>query len=203
MPRFTLDFDGDDDTRITRLTNRLAEAIGRVPSHRGMRHPSRADLLRALLVVAENDGRVWAAVEREIRAEVARRNPSDEVKAVAKIAHHLGPTMDGPEAQDHLADRAALLDQIAGELYDDRGWASERLGQTALALEQLGAAAGGYEGLRPLLDLAGRLQVVRDALEPAALRAECPRCRQLIRVTADRDGVERHNTQSGSPCSTT
>lgn len=199
MPRFTADLDEDDDTRFTRLTHELAERVGRVPSHRGLRHPSRVDLLRALLAVATNDGRVRSAVEREVRIEVARRNPSDEVTAVASAAHRLAPMMETPEAQDHLAERAALLDQVSAELYDDRGWASERIGQTALALERLGATAGGYNGLRPLLDLAARLQIVRDALEPDTRRAECHRCRQPIRIRSS-GGLERHNTQSGSPC---
>lgn len=198
--KFTVNLDLDTDGRFERLTHDVGQAVGRLPSHRGLRYPSRADVLRALLLVAEQDARVRHAVQAEVRAEGVRRNPFDELTAIAGVLYPIAPTMDGPEAQESLSDQAADIEYVAGSMYDDRAAASERLEQIALNIERLAARYGGYDGLRPLLDLAHRLQVVRDALEPAAMRAECPRCRQPIRVAVGPDGLEQHNDQAGVRC---
>lgn len=76
--RFAVNLDPDDNLRFDRLVRRLGDAIGRVPSHRGQRLPSRADLLRALLVVAENDEQVEQAAHEQVRVDAARHAAVDE-----------------------------------------------------------------------------------------------------------------------------
>ncbi|MEJ2865967.1 hypothetical protein [Actinomycetospora flava] len=68
--RFSVNLDADDDTRFERLVRGLADDVGRVPSHRGRRYPSRADLLRAMLAVTERDPEVRAAVHAHVRSQL-------------------------------------------------------------------------------------------------------------------------------------
>jgi hypothetical protein len=68
--RFSVNLDTEADRRFERLVRGLADDIGRMPSHRGRRFPSRADLLRAMLTVTDRDPEVRAAVRDQVRAEL-------------------------------------------------------------------------------------------------------------------------------------
>lgn len=81
--KFTALLDGDTDARFGRLLADLRSTVGAIATRedgngrtRAGYDPSRADLLRALLVVAEEDPRVGAAVFDQVKAHYHRPDTS-------------------------------------------------------------------------------------------------------------------------------
>lgn len=203
--KFSLRLDAETDARFDTLVRLLGTRVGALPSHRGRRYPSRADLLRAALLVIEQNPEVLEAVETEVLREALLPVAATELRDVAAELARYGPRLATPDAQDTATTVVADLNRLASNdpTASDRAGVSAELAAQGVRIERLAATAGGYEGLRPMLDLARRLRMLRDALDPGnpGGRATCPRCYQVVRRSeTNTDGLERHCDQAGSIC---
>lgn len=203
--RFTVNLNAEDNDRFDRLVRRLGEGLGRLPSHRGQRLPSRADLLRALLVVTEQNPHVERAAQEQVRADALNQvGIGVEIAAVADDLSRYLHGLSSAESRDHLTE------YVIPELREEAAAFSRRpietaafLGGHAQTIARHGASYGGYELLRPMLELSRRLQAIRDAIDPRE-KSVCPRCAQLIRTTGEpgepAPTLEVHLRQDGGPC---
>ena len=205
--KFTALLDGDTDAAFKRLVDRTGEVVGRVqgPPGRGLRYPGRADVLRALLTIATRNPHVERAVQEQVRADALHQTGvAAEIADVTDTLTRYVPSLSDGEARDHLTE------YVVPELRERAAAAAARpvetaglLTQPALTIARHGAAYGGYELLRPMLDLARRLQVARDALDPRE-KVVCPRCAQLVRTTGQpgepTPALEVHVAQDGGQC---
>lgn len=205
--RFAVNLDYDTDATYKRITDRIGEQTGRLQSYRGQRHPSRADVLRAMLTVVAANPQVERAVLEQVRAD-ALRYPSfgAEVRAVADDVERLVPHLNLAESRDWLTEHVipGLRDLGAAADSGERPIETAAfLASQAQSIARHGATAGGYEYLRPMLALAERVQRVRDALDPRE-KVVCPRCAQLVRTVGEPGGptpkVEHHIAQAGEMC---
>ena len=192
--RTTLDLDADAERRFQGVVDQLGRLTGPLPSHRGRRRPSRADVLRAALVVLEQDRRFAAAVRGQVVTDALAPHAADEVQGVAVELRRGATWLGTPDAQES-AD--VIAEQLEAMTLADVERASGALRGLAERIAWLAAHAGGYQGLRPLLDLARRLRLVRDAIDPADTGV-CLYCSQDVRLGDGR--FERHNDQAGSIC---
>lgn len=207
--RFTVNLDPVDDARYERLVADLAGDIGRVPSStpgRGRRFPSRADLLRAMLTVTEDDPDTLAAVRAQVRRDLLGPDAIAQLRDIAAEVHRIAPRLEGPDAQERAGKLADEIDALSErqDVMTARGEVSSALHSFVLRTERIGAVGGGYTYLRPMLELATRIAAVRNVVDPAPPRsmAPCPRCRLTTRRGPDGE-LERHNDQAGHPCEPT
>lgn len=206
--KFTVSLDAATNTRFDQLVGELGRVTGALPSHRGRRRPGRADLLRAALAVLEGNRALMAEVRNQVLYEALAPRASDELRGLAAELHRGAAWMSTPESQDALAEVAAglerldpshVLDDPQGDNSDgDVAAAADELHTLALRVARLGATAGGYEGLRLLLDIARRVELVRDAIDPAEMRV-CLHCSQDVRL-GDDGRFEPHTAQAGDMC---
>lgn len=204
--RFTVLLDTESNARFDHLVGELGRVTGPLPSHRGRRRPGRSDLLRAALVVLANDRSVMADVRNQVLHEALAPVAGDELRGLATELRRGSVWMSTPEAQDAAREVVAELEALADPNlldehadYDSELPSSAALHRLALRVARLGATAGGYEGLRPLLDIARRLELVRDALDPAEMRV-CLHCNQDVRLSQDGERFEQHVAQGGDMC---
>lgn len=203
--RFAVNLDYDTDATFKRVTDRIGERTGRLRSYRGRRHPSRADVLRAMLTVVAQNPQVEQAVLEQVRADALRYpGVAAEITAVADDLVRVAPYMDSGESTDWL------MSNIVPELRDLAAAAEVRPIETAAmvasqaqSIARHGGAHGGYEYMRPMLELAERLQRVRDALDPRE-KVVCPHCGQLVRTMGPpgelSPRLEHHVAQAGVTC---
>lgn len=196
--RFTVVLDAESNARFDRLVGELGRVTGPLPSHRGRRSPSRADLLRAALVVLEEDRPAFAQVRTEVLRHALGPSAASEVRALVAELRRGAAWLSTADAQESAGRIIDSLDALSRSGFDDVEVASEELRGSADRIAWLAVEAGGYEGLRPLLDIARRLRLIRDAIDPAEMQT-CLFCDQDVRL--DEDGrFERHNDQAGSIC---
>jgi hypothetical protein len=193
--RTSLDLDSASERRLQSLVERLGRMTGPLPSHRGRRRPSRADLLRAVLVVLDENRAFAAEVRARVVVEALAPHAADEVAAVAVELRRGASWLGTPDAQESAG---RIAEQLEALPLGDAERASEALRGLAERIAWLAAQAGGYQGLRPLLDLARRLRLVRDAIDPAQTQV-CLYCNQDVRA-GNQSRFERHNDQAGSIC---
>lgn len=201
--KFTVALDAASNARFNQLVQDLANVTGALPSHRGRRRPGRADLLRAALVVLENDRGVMTEVRNQVLHEALAPVVGAELRGLATELRRGATWMPTPDAQAVMAEVVDDLERLASsDALRDPGEdddPSAELHRQALRVARLGATAGGCEGLRPLLDIARRIELVRDAIDPAEMRV-CPCCGRDVRLDPAGGRFEPHTAQAGDMC---
>lgn len=197
-----------DDRRYERHVDGLKDPIGRAPSPisgRGRRYPSRADLLRAMLTVTEENPDMLEHVRTQLRRDLFTDETITQLHDAAGELRRLVADLD-PKARepgDHLA---GDLDNVAAEadlFGGSRDEASQLLAAAAVGVETLGAPPS--DRWPAMRDLAAHIRAVRNVVDPLGpdQAVQCPGCRLAVRLDPEAGEAEYHRNWAGQPCSGT